>query len=385
MTHVWGRHYLDIFLNVCIPNQLGPGNIPALPAGSRYRILTKSSHREEINAHPNIQALRAVIPVDIIPIPELDDDNVRGYEQMNACHRRAVADVNEGGAAILFLSADFVMAADTLATVVRLHQHGARAVVTTGLRLDREAFLTRLAAPGVRLDALSPRELVGMALPYLHAHTLSMFADADPFSLFPVAVYWRVGDEGLVARGLHLHPLMVDPVVPVLPIDTNDGVYLSQAVPDQSFVHVVTDSDELQFFELTAAGREVLPAKGNGASAWRSLLVVATCDSHQRGFWRDHSILIHSRDADGPQWTAAKKAAADYAARVVRLGPHRHTIYKWSKKYGLLLKRRDQALTHAQRAVRQVARQTARSRKQISRVARILQKRLRKSPLGRFR
>jgi hypothetical protein len=40
VTHVWGREYLDLFLGVCVPNQLSPGNIPALPSGSRYRILT---------------------------------------------------------------------------------------------------------------------------------------------------------------------------------------------------------------------------------------------------------------------------------------------------------------------------------------------------------
>ncbi len=387
VTHVWGRGYLDLFLNVCIPNQLAPGNIPALPAGSRYRILTKSIHREEIDAHPNVRALREVIPVDIILIDVLEQGGVLSgaYDLMIACHRQAVADIIEAGAAILFLSADFVMSANTMAAVVAHHRQGARAITTTGLRLNRGAFLARLSEPDVLLSALSPRALVAMALPHLHAHTLSMFADADPFNKFPVAVYWRVGDEGLVARGLHLHPLMVDPVNPLLPVGTVDGAYLSQAVPDRSLVHVVTDSDDIQFFELTEAEREVLPAQGSGASMWRSLLVAATCDDHQRAFWRDHAILIHTRDVDGPQWTAAKRAAARYVARVVRLDPHRRTIYKWSKKYGLLLKRRDQALTRALRAVRQVARQSARSRKQISRAARILQKRLRKSPLGRFR
>ena len=387
VTHVWGRSYLDIFLNVCIPNQLAPGNIPALPAGSRYRILTGSSHLHEIDSHPNVRALREVIPVDIIPIAALDQGGGAsgGYDLMNACHRQAVADIIEAGAVILFLSADFVMSANTLAVVVARHQQGARAIVTTGLRLNREAFLARLAEPGVRLDALSPRELVGMALPHLHAHTLSMFADADPFSRFPVAVYWRVGDEGLLARALHLHPLMVDPVYPVLPLDTNDGVYLSQAVPDLSLVHLVADSDELQFFELTAADREVLPAQGKGASVWRSLLVSATCDGHQRAFWRDHAILIHSRDVEGPSWQQAREAAARYVARVGRLDPHRRTLYRWAKAYGLLCKRRDQCLTHARSAVRQVARHTARSRKRLNRAARILEKRLRKSPLRRFR
>jgi hypothetical protein len=380
VTHVWGRSYLDLFLNVCIPNQLAPGNIPALPAGSRYRILTRAIHQQEIDAHPQVRALRDVIPVDIVPIDSLEKGLSvdGGYELMIACHQLAVADSLQADAAILFLSADLVLSSQAIAAVVARHRQGFRAVVTTGLRLNRESFVARLSEPDVQIGALSPRELVAMALPHLHQHTLSMFADADPFNRFPVAVYWRAGSEGLVARGLHLHPLLVDPQDRRLPVGTVDGAYLSQAVPDRSLVHVVTDSDEFQMFELTQSEREVLPAEGAGASMWRSLLVAATCDDLQRAFWRDYAILIHSRGVEGPQWQLAQRAAASYVARVTRLEPHRRTIYKWSKRYGLLCKRRDQLVTHAQRAARQVARNVARSQKRLSRAARVLEKRLRK-------
>ena len=37
---VWGEEFRSRFLDVCVPNQLTPGNLGSLPAGSRYRVFT---------------------------------------------------------------------------------------------------------------------------------------------------------------------------------------------------------------------------------------------------------------------------------------------------------------------------------------------------------
>src|SRR6185295_10830004 len=98
ITHVWGREYLDCFLNVCIPNQLAPGNVDALPAGSRYRILTRALDVAELESHPNVRALRERIPVDVVVVAALDQvAQANGYELMNSCHRHAVDDAMREG------------------------------------------------------------------------------------------------------------------------------------------------------------------------------------------------------------------------------------------------------------------------------------------------
>ena len=161
-----------------------------------------------------VNALREVIPVDVVAVETLDRlmGTARGHDLMIACHRQAVIDALDAAAAIVVLSADFVFSENALAAVVRRHREGYRAVVNTGLRLAKEPFLQWLDESRVPLAGLSSRELVRMALPHLHSYTQSMFVDACAFSTFPVAVYWRVGDDGLLARCLHLHPLMVDPM-----------------------------------------------------------------------------------------------------------------------------------------------------------------------------
>ena len=182
VTHVWGREYLDLFLNVCIPNQLAPGNVPALPAGSRYRILTRSAHVDELEAHPMVDALREAIPVDVVVVDALENDHgaAREYDLMNACHQKAIADALAARAAIVMLSADFVLSESALAAVVRRHGEGYRAVVIANLRLNKESFLRAVEESRTPLASLSSRELVRMGLRHLHPYTKSMVADASP-------------------------------------------------------------------------------------------------------------------------------------------------------------------------------------------------------------
>ena len=342
VTHVWGRGYLDLFLNVCIPNQLAPGNVPALPPGSRYRILTRSKHVDELDAHPMVHALRGVIPVDIVVVEALDrhGDGPHGIELMIACHQKAIADILDANAAIIMLSADVILSDHALAAVVRRHREGYRAVVNTGLRLAKESFLASLEASRTPLAALSSRELVRMALPHLHPHTQSMLADAGRFSKAPVAVYWRIGNEGLLARCLHLHPLMVDPMRPLsLLVGTNDGPYLAQACPDFSRVHVVTDSDELQMFELTAAQRQVVGTTRAGASAWRVAIVAARCDGLQLHYWQRHPVCLHTADLD-EKWIAAALTSETFARRVIRQRRYGRLAHRWFQWAGRIEKRR---------------------------------------------
>ena len=384
VTHVWGRTYLDTFLNLCIPNQLAPGNVAALPPGSRYRIQTRSIHLDELESHPGVKALRNVIPVDIVVVDALDERMgvTRDHGLMIKCHQEAVADALAADAAIIFLSADFILSENALAVVVRRHRDGYRAVVNTGLRLAKESFLQHLHEAQTPLATLSSRQLVRIALPHLHPHTRSMFVDARPFCKFPVAVYWRVGDEGLLARCLHLHPLMVDPVIPLLPRGSNDGHYLCEVCPDVSRVHVVTDSDELQMFELTSVESPVLGCRGAGVSVWRAAAVAAMCDRLQVRYWRDFRIRIHTGECDD-RWAALADASDALAARVLRLRPYGRRARDWFLFFARCRKRLERGRRKLRRGWR---RRIPRVRlKQVRRPLRLATKRSRKTLRNRTR
>src|SRR5690606_3750659 len=95
-----------------------------------------------------------------------------------------------------------------------------------------------------------------------------------------------------------------------------------------SRVHVVTDSDELQMFELTAGARSVVASRGRGASAWRLAAVACACDHHQVGYWREHVVRLHATDVD-ERWNQVAAASDVFASRVLRLLPYGRVARRW--------------------------------------------------------
>src|SRR5262245_59512147 len=92
VTDVWGRPYVDLFLDVAVPNQLTPGNLGALPAGSRYRVFTRPDDAEYLAASPVLERVNKVIPVDLVVLAELGDSSDGPFMQLITGHRRALQD-----------------------------------------------------------------------------------------------------------------------------------------------------------------------------------------------------------------------------------------------------------------------------------------------------
>jgi hypothetical protein len=308
--------------------------------------MTKEAHLAELDVHPAMQALRSAIPVDLVAVDANAVDSGQGYEMMTACHRQAIRDARSAGAALLFLSPDIVISEHALAAVVARHGEGYRAVVTTGLRLTKESFLEELH--NVRLDAISSRALVRLGLPHLHQHERAMYSDARLACSKPVAAYWRVG-EGLLARCFHLHPLMVDPVESVELTGTVDGAYLSRACPDFSRIHMVTDSDELQVFELSPRIAVRLPVTKKGSAVLRASRRALTCDPLQVRHWRSASIRIHQGEVDD-SWKHAEAKARRFATLALWARPAvvaLNAVRAGARR--LAARNREKALRHARR------------------------------------
>src|SRR5688572_30326288 len=321
VTAVWGEEFIQLFLDVCLPNQLSRENLHALPSGSRYRIFTGGADLPMLAGSSRLDEVRRVLPVDIVEVDlaELDPQaNPNTYKMMTACHRRAVADAAAAEAALIFLAPDFVLAEGAIAGLVRIHAAGARAVLTANLRLARESFLAAWAEHR-KVPALAPRQLMALGVRHLHPATESLVIDGCTTNDFPTSVYWRVpsgdGSGGVLVRAFHLHPMLVDPVYRTeLPHTTIDGHYLMQSCPSLDQCVVVNDSDEVLAFELTPAARAV----GNhdrrqGVSLLRLAAVAAKCDPYQRAHWQ-HPIKLHVSDLD-ERWSAAERQAEMFAMR----------------------------------------------------------------------
>jgi hypothetical protein len=387
VTAVWGAEFIDLFLNLCIANQLSPGNLPALPAGSRYRIFTAAADAPRLTADARLDAVRRVLPVDIVDVDMTDADrHVKAgqpfnvHKRMIACHRRAAADAAASGRALIFLAPDFVLGEGTIAGLVRIHVGGARAVLTMNLRLTREAFLAALTSSEDRA-ALAPRDLVRVAMRHLHPWTASLFADSPSPSDNPTSIYWPIRSggalEGLLVRSFYLHPMLVDPVLRAeLPGGPIDSHYVRHCVPDVAHCYVVQDSDELIVFELSPSGRVIgNQVRRRGVAPVRLAAIAAGCNGHQLSHW-EHSIRLHGGEFDA-RWTDAEQAAAALARAVARYrvaGPVLVAMYEGLRTWR---RRRDAYETTFRKARRRSARavRTALQRRQA--YARALGKTLR--------
>ena len=342
VTVVWGSAFIDLFLSVCVPNQLSHGNLGALPQGSRYRIFTEAEDVPRLTDSPALEALRAVLPVDVVAVSMTGVDGNR-YKRMTACHSRAAGDAAEAEAALIFLAPDLVLA-----------------VLSTGVRLSREGFLAERGDAGGR--SLPPRELVRIAMRHLHPATVSLMVDGTATNTVPTSVYWpvRTGGEiaGLLVRSFHLHPFLIDPVRRhQLPTGTIDGHYVMECCPDLRDVYVAADSDELVVFELSPAERTIgNDARRQGVSMLRLAAVAAGCNPFQRSHW-EHIIRLHAGDVD-EAWTDAENASRRLARDLERYRP-----------YGLMLVRTYKTLKRLTRRRKAYAREVRRARQGADRLA----------------
>lgn len=340
VTAVWGTEFIDLFLGVCIPNQLSPRNLPALPAGSRYRVFTKHADVARLSASTRLAEVARILPVDIVEVdPDAAEDGKPGqirnrYKMMTDCHRRAVADAAKVEAALIFLAPDFVLAEGTIEGLVRIHASGSRAVLAANLRLARHELVAALAG---RPAAVPPRELVGLAMKYLHPATESLMVDGGSSNDFPTSVNWPVrssngGLEGILVRSLHMHPLLLDPTRRgELPRATIDGHYLMRCGLKLRECHLVDDSDELVVFELTPSERNIRnDGRRGGVSLTRLAAVASNCDRFQMAHWQ-RPVRLHAGELDA-RWDAAdadSRRLVHELERYLPYGPAFFTVYRW--------------------------------------------------------
>jgi len=92
---------------------------------------------------------------------------------------------------------------------------------------------------------------------HLHPITEAAFWGQPYFGKVPASIYWKIGDQGMLARNFHMHPLLVDPAtVPdsyfgrkqMATIDDDLLLSMGCGVDD---IHIVTDSDSVLLFELS--------------------------------------------------------------------------------------------------------------------------------------
>jgi hypothetical protein len=263
---VWGRDYLETFLEVSLPSQLSSGNLTGLSGRGdiSYKIYTRREDEGQLRRHPAFARLESLLDTEILSLDAQSTDNK--FAPLIQSHNHAIMQADLKNAALIFLSPDFILANGTLTRLIHLKEKGFRAVLLLTLRLVQDTFVPELLKKYPSKEdqsvTVGPRDLTTLALHYLHPIEKSYFWKKGKSS-FPIHAYWPVEGTGLIARCFYLHPIMINPVLRfAAPQITIDADYVDLACPDYSKLYVVRDSDDIACFELSSGSLKDNNARG---------------------------------------------------------------------------------------------------------------------------
>ena len=325
LVPVWGEAYTRLFLDVVLPAHLSPGNLRAMSRPERcvYRIFTTPENFDVIRSAEAFGRLEKVMPVELHAIDLTGDAR---YGKMSECYQQGVHLADADDAAIFFLNADLLFADGSFAACERLVARGVRVVETTGIRLLKPAVSAQLLAHHWSASdgwvKVTSRELIGIALDNLHPIMRRPFWDGrEARDLVPSNLIWPVAREGLLLRCYHLHPLVVWPEKKNVSFyGTVDDDYPHLACPDPAGVHVVEDSDELLFCELSDLSHDVGGGIRRQSIPALALWARAVTHPRHRALAR-HRIRLHATEVTPSLWEPVERASDAVLARVERYAP----------------------------------------------------------------
>jgi fasciclin domain-containing protein len=256
VTAVWGKWFVDVFLNFGIPSLLAPGNIPRLCANGqgRYVIFTRRSDAERIAASDSFVRLSRHFPVEIEPYPDrffAGNPHVIHMDLWGKAAKSA-ADRDEW---IAFMIPDNITADGSLGHLADQFLAGKTSVYGIPLRVTEHTFLADADRLGHRSDGawiIPARDLMRLAFENLSPLGLSYLRDTQRFGDHPELVLYPVPGEGMVLRAFIHHSLAVDPAR----LELTEAMSPRRA-DSPAEISFLTDSDQFICVSLTPISHQV--------------------------------------------------------------------------------------------------------------------------------
>lgn len=323
---VWGAEYTRCFVELCLPTFLAPGNIPSLPLRERhaFQIHTTPEDRAVIEASPAYRLLTRYMPVSFhrVRVPD-PTKNANRFSVQSDCYRRAIRAADAADRAMIFMTPDMIAADGSLSNLAALADRpGVRAVLGTGVRLVKETvgahLLEHHRSAADASIAIGSRALVRTMLQNLHPIAQSHFFRGEGERIILANLYWRVGNEGLLARCFYLHPFLVYPRVKNAEFsNTVDSDYVEAACPDLAETRIITDSDEFCVCELSPASRTQKGALRSDPTEIAKWMRQWTTPRHRTLI--NTALRLHTGVVDPSLWQRAERDAQSDVAGLLSL------------------------------------------------------------------
>jgi hypothetical protein len=321
---VWGHRYVRQFLDVGLPTLLVPGNVPALAQSlpCEFQFLTSAADERYIRGHPAFRRLAGACPATVRPIDHL----ITAGNNSTTLTLAYLEAIRAAGPAMLdtcffFLVSDYIVADESLASILARVRSGASAVLVGNFQVTAEEampWLHERIGPEGTGASLSARELMHWALAHLHPATLANTVNASlTHNAHTNRLFWRVDDRTLLGRFYLMHAIAIRPEAADFNIGASwDYSFVPEMCPSGN-VSVITDSDEYLVVEMQPRAHEAgfLREGPLSPEALARSLGEWTTAQHRRNV--AHSLVYH---ADGlpPALPATIAAADEYVVQVTR-------------------------------------------------------------------
>jgi hypothetical protein len=324
ITYAWGKQYVDILLSLTIPALLARGNLPYIAALTRCElvILTEERFFATVSAHPSVIRAKKFCFVRLISLDDLIAHKDKYGMALTFALHRGFSDL---GAAMteswqIFLNADFVLAEDSLRSVICRLAQGERLVASPSYCVDAAPVIAQLReriADGTGALAIPSRDLAAITLAHRHNTIRGKTVNKPEFTLRYIdQFYWLVDDGTLLG---HQMPIAIVGMRPerhvVEPNSYWDHGLMKEYCPDAGMC-VLGDSDEFLMVELREkeVAQELIES-GRPSPKIIAERMISFLTPYQRDCAR-HSLVLHSGEIP-PQASIARQKLRTYVDEVL--------------------------------------------------------------------
>jgi hypothetical protein len=257
LVPVWGAPYIEQFCETSLRTLLAPGNLPYVNSHFDLEIvfLTDEHGKELLQENSYYLCLENTFKVGYIDISDLlPGGNI--YMSLTFAYGRAIqAFLNKvNDVTFVFFNSDFFLSNNSLQSLVREINSGAKVVYAPSLRVSSEYFLPRVLDGVLSSDetiGLDSKSLANISFDTLHPTTLSKFLSQDFIHATSYnQLYWRVDNKTVVGRAYLMFMLAISPTNKIFEVNSYCDYGFVPSLAPNSKVAVLADSDDFLMIEL---------------------------------------------------------------------------------------------------------------------------------------
>lgn len=264
---VWGEPYLDTFARITLASLLAEGNLPrAVEAHPvTVAIYTRRQDLAVLHRYGQFKALTDLARVEVRLVEEVlerrrDTQAHHKYSLMSVLQSDGLQCAWRDGAHAFLLLGDFVLSDSFLSSALKHLDQGINTLFFQSLRTVEEAMLQRLAPAGSGSGPLSleSKALLRLGLEHMHPAYRRHF-DSGLVPRTPNSFYARTAGGEIVQHTFAQNAMFVRPWSDDAAIHATLDVDLGYESTDGGLdaFHLVRDTADMLFFELTREGEEV--------------------------------------------------------------------------------------------------------------------------------